>query len=241
MPFLEVLTRTNGRPTMLERNRAGLMAQTDGDWTQTFLVDEIGRGVAWANQNLGRYAPNLVGDYIWVVDDDDECICPGFVAGLKTIVHKTACDVVMVRVDHGPSLGVMPRGRYWGSTPALTHIGFPAFVVRRALWQACADSLAPKRLGADYYLIRAIWDRAPRVAWWDVVASRVQRISRGLRGDGAPAPIKDEGGQVAPTGEMPPTSLDNTLEAIHDYSECGQRTCLIRERAVCAAGDQPAG
>lgn len=49
MSFLTVITRTYKRPGLLARNQASLAAQTDPDFEQILLVDDAGRGVAWAN------------------------------------------------------------------------------------------------------------------------------------------------------------------------------------------------
>jgi hypothetical protein len=72
--FLEVLTRCYRRPGLLAANQASLRAQTCADWTQTLLVDEEGRGIAWSYVNMAGYAPHLVGEYVWILDDDDLCV-----------------------------------------------------------------------------------------------------------------------------------------------------------------------
>lgn len=180
MPFLEVLTRHFKRPNMLRINRASLEAQDSGDWVQTILVDEVGRGVAWANANLAAYAPRLVGEYVWILDDDDECIRPTFVTELQQIVADWQPDVILARMDHGYSMGVLPDNRHWGQPPVCGYIGCSAFVVRRAVWQAHASALASGRYEADYDFIASIFgDEGLLKIWHDVVASRVQRVSRG--------------------------------------------------------------
>lgn len=178
MPFLEVLTRTfGGRPTLLAANQASLAAQTDGDWTQTLLMDTEQRGIAWASENLGAYAPQLVGDYIWILDDDDLCILPAFVAGLKAIAVLNAPDVMFVRMDHGGGR-ILPSAR-WGKAPRVGEIGVSAYVVRREVWQAHAGAWTPGRYTSDFEFINSIWQARPITCWWDMVASAVQRQSFG--------------------------------------------------------------
>lgn len=176
MPFLEVLTRAYKRPQMLAVNQASLAAQTDGDWVQTLLVDEAGRGIAWSHENMGAYAPRLVGEWIWILDDDDACACPTLVADLKRIVAEHDPDVVMVKMDHGKA--VLP-GRTWGGDPEYGQIGVSAYIVRRELWQAQAHALKPGWYGSDYSLINAIWLTRPQVYWHDQIVSRVQVQSFG--------------------------------------------------------------
>jgi len=177
MPFLEILTRCYKRPTMLAANQASLRAQTDGDWVQTLLVDEVGRGIAWAHEHMAAYAPHLVGDYIWILDDDDLCIWPQFVAGLKSIAKQHDPDVIMVRMDHGYGR-ILPSAR-WGRSPQVSEIGTSAYVVRRAVWQAHAGAMAPGKYTSDFEFIDSIWQAVPAVYWWDVIASRVQVQSLG--------------------------------------------------------------
>ena len=177
MPFLEVLTRCYKRPNMLQRNIASIANQTDGDFIHTLLVDEQGVGVAGAWAKLRDYAPRLAGDYIWILDDDDECVRPSLVEDLKAIVAQHAPDVIMLKMDHA-QWGVKPSSS-WGNAPILGDIGMSAFVVKRETWRANADAFRPGRYQGDYDFIASIFNGGYTVAWYDVVASRVQRISKG--------------------------------------------------------------
>lgn len=176
--FLEVLTRCYQRPNLLRVNQAGLAAQTAGDWEQTLLIDDVGRGIGWATENMAAYAPQLEGAYIWILDDDDVCIEPTFVAGLRQIVDAQRPDLIFVRMDHGPR-GVLPDAAHWGREPVRAAIGVSAFVVARELWQACAWALCPGHYESDFEFVAALFRRAERVYWWDVIASRVQQIGLG--------------------------------------------------------------
>ncbi len=178
MPFLEVLTRSYKRPRMLAVNQASLRNQTDNDWVQTLLVDDIGRGIEWATENMAAYAPKLVGDYVWILDDDDTCILPTFVAELKFIAVDSDPDVIMVRMDHGAGR-ILPDDDTWHGPPVLSHIGCSAYVVRRAIWQAHAGALVPGRYVSDFDFISAIYAANPSIYWHDVIASRVMKQSFG--------------------------------------------------------------
>lgn len=178
--FLEVVTRCFRRPKMLTQNQASLRAQTDPDWIQTLIVDKVGMGVAWANENLALRAQHLIGEYIWLLDDDDECILPTLVADLKWIVGARRVDVIMLRMDHAER-GILPDDPYWGQAVEAGHVGCSAYVVKRSIWQAYAWAWVPVpgAYDSDFNFIAAIWADQPRVYWHDVIASRVQRISRG--------------------------------------------------------------
>jgi len=179
MPFLEVLTRTfNARPHLLRINQDSLRRQTDPDWVQTLLIDDVGRGIDWASENLAAYAPHLVGEYIWILDDDDTCILPTLVEELKFIVADSSPDVIMLRMDHGAGR-ILPGDDTWLCLPVLGQIGCSAFVVRREVWQAHASVMEHGHYSSDYDLIAAIWKSQPVIYWHDVVASRVMRQSFG--------------------------------------------------------------
>lgn len=173
MPLLEVITRTYRRPKALMRNQASMAAQTSDDWCQTLLTDWVGRGIGASHVALADHAPHLVGDYIWVLDDDDECILPTFVAELARWVRSDP-DVVMVCMDHGPELGVLPDPVAWGHPPIEGRIGISAYVVRRAIWQDHADAWRSARYQSDFDFISAVFADRPKICWWGVVASRTQ-------------------------------------------------------------------
>ena len=142
VPFREVITRTfGGRPKMFVAQQMSVAAQTDRDFVHKVRVDGGRRGLEVATKNLGAYAPHLVGEYIWILDDDDDCTLPTFVAGLKKIAVLNAPDAIMVRMDHGYGR-ILPSAR-WGKSPRVSEIGVSAFVVRREVWQAHAGAWAP--------------------------------------------------------------------------------------------------
>lgn len=185
---MEVLTRVYKRPQRLAINRESLRRQTDGDYVQSFLVDDVGRGISWSHENMGAYAPNLVGDYVWILDDDDMCTRHTLVAELKSIVAEHSPDVIMVKMEHTDSV-VLPA-HTWGKEPEYGQIGVSAYIVRRKLWQRHAGAWTPGWYGSDYSFIRsifgcnpahglAVWMRQPKVYWHDVVASKVQVQSFG--------------------------------------------------------------
>jgi hypothetical protein len=190
VPFLEVLTRVYKRPQMLAINMESLRAQTDPDWIQTFLVDDVGRGIGWSHEHMGAYAPNLVGDYIFVLDDDDMCTCHTLVADLKRIAAEHDPDVIMVRMEHKDGV-VLPGPALWGGDELVYgQLGVSAYIVRRSVWQAHAGAWTPGWYGSDFSFISSVfgnnpalglapWIQPPHIYWHDCIASRVQRQSFG--------------------------------------------------------------
>lgn len=177
MAFLEVVTRTFRRPTLLAINRESLEQQTDDDWSQSFIDDPIGRGVGYSYERLAMFP--VRGDYIWILDDDDLCARPTLVAELKAIAAEHDPEVIMLKMDHGPR-GILPDYPHWGAFPVVAHIGCSAYVVRRDVWCAFAHAFLPGSYQSDFQFIsRVFLDSARRIYWHDVIASRVQRISLG--------------------------------------------------------------
>lgn len=178
--FLEVITRhLPARAALLALNTGSLEAQTDGDWRQTLLVDEIGRGIGWAQAQLATFEPS--GDYVWILDDDNIACRPALVTELKKIVAEHDPDVIMVRTDRLYN-GVIPNDYFWQRTPELNRIDAACAIVRRATWRQHAEAWTGARYQSDYDFIRALFDGGARAYWHDVMASRAQRISLGAPG-----------------------------------------------------------
>ncbi len=175
--FLQVLTRHLAtRPNSLIRCQDSLREQTYGQWGQTVLTDSVGRGVEWANRNLAHYAPQLTGDYIWILDDDDICIYPEFVEKLQFQCADNP-DVVMVKGWYA-GYDILPDGDYWEQRPVLNHVGSSNFVVRRDVWQKHADAW-PNTLAGDYAFINAVFESEPYVKWWDRIVMRAIKKGNG--------------------------------------------------------------
>ena len=162
---------------MLQANIASLLRQTDGDYEQSFLIDAIGVGVPAANARLAQHSTSA--DYVWCRDDDDLCIYPELVATLKReTVQKP--PVVILRMDHG-ALGILPDDAHWQRKPVHAAIGMSAFVVRGDVWNRNCHAFASGNYHADYDFISHVWDidGGAHWVWLPIVASAVQRISRG--------------------------------------------------------------
>lgn len=175
MAFLQVITRTFGqRPALLAENRASLAALEDADWEQTLVVDEVGRGCAWANANLTTIP--AAGDYVWVLDDDDVCADPALLAHLK---GYSGTPVIVCRATHA-RFGVLPHDRHWGRAPALGDCGWSNLFVRGDVWEAQRGYLARCDVyEGDYRFAAHLWAVVQPWAWCDIVAAHYPRVSAG--------------------------------------------------------------
>lgn len=181
-PFLEVVTRTfMQRPNMLAANAASVEALRGADHLHSVLVDYHMLGVAAANAALANYAPS--GQYVWVLDDDDLCLHAGLVEDLKYLAWLHASPpAVIVRMDHGEPLGVLPAAAHWRQVPHEAGIGSSAIITRKDVWMYCRSAWGSGRYASDFDFIAAVFaahGSTNRIVWHDVIASRCQRISRG--------------------------------------------------------------
>lgn len=176
MTTLEIVTRCYKRPGMLAANQDALVRQSCADWTQTLLVDDVGIGVVAANALLADFTPT--GRYVWALDDDDLCVYDDLVQDVANIERALNPGAIFVRFDHG-WLGVLPRDAFWRTRPERGNIGGSGVIVRRDVWMECRERWATGQYSSDYDFVAAVHDAAPSLYWLDVIAGRVQRISRG--------------------------------------------------------------
>lgn len=154
------------------------------------FVDHVGVGVGPSHRVYAEHEPSA--DWVWILDDDDECIYP-ILDDIRRIQaeHPTA-DVIMVRMDHGPAMGILPDWCVWEKEPVHGHLGISSYIVKSAVFRQHREAWMRLRYQSDYDFINAVFNAGHEVVWHDVVASRVQRISHG-------APELEYA--VAPTGE----------------------------------------
>lgn len=178
MVLLEVVTRCYRRPNLLAKNTASLQAFLSCGGTQTFLVDDVGMGMAAAQAQLAEFTP--CGQYVWVLDDDDECTDRRLVIDLQRITLKHGQPpAVMVRMNHG-RLGILPDDSTWQQAPRHGHIGVSAIITRRDVWMVHRDAWRSAHYASDFDFISAVYaTHGPHIVWHDTVASRVQQISVG--------------------------------------------------------------
>lgn len=178
MPFLSVITRTFRRPRLLANNQRSLAAQTDPDFEQIILRDDIGQGVAWANARLRDAADLPTGEYVMILDDDDLVRRQTLISELKGLAAEHGRPgVIMTRMDHGPR-GVLPPADEWGRQPGRGRVGCASPVARRDVWLRCAPHYGAAYDG-DYDYIAALFAAGDPVVWHPVIATAVQQIGLG--------------------------------------------------------------
>ena len=188
-PFLSVVTRHhlrgNDRVRMLDINLVSIKQFGDPDCEHVILVDDAARGIEFANGMFAAQKQHLSGEWIWILDDDEAAVAPGLVGALKAVVEEHKPDVVMVKHDrsfHVPNL-IMPTKAVWGTDPLTPIEGRQqsgCFIVRRAVFNRHVKAFAGS-WGGDFRFLSAMAKREPayEIAWLDLVASKVLRVSGG--------------------------------------------------------------
>ncbi len=138
---------------------------------QSILDDPVGLGIGASYKRMAHFEPT--GDWVWILDDDDECIWRPLVADLRRIVAaRPEAQVIMVRMDHGDELGVLPDESVWEKEPVCGHLGVSSYIVRRDVWERHKCAFSSGQYSSDFDFIRSVWAEQPVIVWHDVIASR---------------------------------------------------------------------
>jgi hypothetical protein len=176
--FLTIMTRhCVGREELLERNQRSLRRQSDPDFEQILIVDEVGRGLAWAEKQLEANRDRTSGCYVYILDDDDYLADDEFIKEAKRAASKFNPDVIMVRMRRLPYYPqVLPENGYWSKAPEMGHVGAPCYLVRRELWKAHIHRFSDAPYPGDFYFVRHLYDIGCSFYWLDRVVAEVDRV-----------------------------------------------------------------
>jgi len=184
-PFLTIVTRSYKKPKCLERNIESVQAQIDQDLEQVFIIDDAGRGLAWADQALDQNKHRNSGQYIMVLDDDDVITNKNFIALLKLITKNHNPDVIIWRGKFTAiNLVLPPLDRYWGIKPVKAFIGSFNYCIRKEIYDEYIHICNTGACG-DYDLITAIFNKTPPpyVFWYNKIFVATQQKSQGTQLD----------------------------------------------------------
>lgn len=167
-PFLTFYTVTFRRPAALWRNMASIGRQTAVERVeQIVLPDHVGYGlVGGLFGRIAWYAEAVRGDYVHILNDDDELADARVVERLQAFVVSTGSPpVVVVRGRKG---GVdFPRGA-WGVPPEEGLVDLGNYVLRRDVWTAHVNDYGMRYQG-DYDHARALFETGHRFEFLDML------------------------------------------------------------------------
>lgn len=173
-PFMSFVTRCYKRPKALQKCVDSIKEQTDQDFEHIFIVDDVGRGIGWANKQFYTHRDEIKGEYVYLVDDDSVIIDRDFVASIKETVLATSADVIMVK-QLTASRGIYPTENVWTShIPVGGEIACGNFCVSNAVYQKHIKSFG-RRSAGDFNFIRAVLGDDYKVEWLDRVVMDTER------------------------------------------------------------------
>lgn len=184
-PVITIVTRSYKKPKCLERNIASVQAQTDRDYEQIFIIDDVGRGLAWADQALAANKHRNNGKYIMVLDDDDIITNKSFVSLIKLVSETSDPDVIIWRGKFSSiNLVLPPVDRYWGIKPVKAFIGSFNYCIRKEIYDEHIHICKTGACG-DYDLIESVFNRVPfpSVFWYNKIFVATQQKSKGAGED----------------------------------------------------------
>jgi hypothetical protein len=162
----------------LARLKSSLSTQTSKDFEHTVITDEIGIGVEKAQLVLRDVAPNLVGDHILIVDDDDFIISDTLVEDVAKVAAVDDPDVIMTYVSYRDESNRLPPESLWGLPPVHGYITVSNFIVKRAVFQANVH-LFHEAYAADFTFISGLFKAGVSVFWLPTTTVRIIAANNG--------------------------------------------------------------
>lgn len=175
MTKITFYTPTYKRPKALAICMRSVNMQTDMNFEQVIIHDDVGLGIGGMYQDIRNHLHSVHGDYVHVLSDDDVLTDIDAVRKIRRFI--AAEDNPPVVIIKSEKLGrILPD--YWQAAPQFGHIDLGNFVVRADVWKANATAWGDCYEG-DFHFINALWQQGHRFAWLDDVLTAAQRISRG--------------------------------------------------------------
>lgn len=176
-PFFSVVTRCHCRPNLLAKNIISVDAQTDRDIEQIFIPDFTGNGIPHANKLLYYNRYRVWGDYVFILDDDNE------LAGIhlvETIKEKARAedypDIFVVRgVRPTERITLFPDNKSWRNRElkeATTNAH--CYIVKHEVWKHHIKSFGfPPTTSGAWQFPKALIDYGSyRWVWVDIKAGK---------------------------------------------------------------------
>jgi len=173
IPFMSFVTRCYKRPKALQKCIDSINAQTDKDFEHIFIVDDIGRGIGWANKQFYVNRSKVKGRYVYLVDDDSVIIDKDFVASVKELVSASHVDVVMVKKLIKNV--IYPKKDVWEThIPVGGRIACGNICVSNEVFQKHIKSFGRQNAG-DFFFIKAVLDEKYKVHWLERIVMDTER------------------------------------------------------------------
>lgn len=180
-PILTIYTPTYRRPGMLANCRASVEQQTArADVQHLVVVDEVGVGISGMYEEIPRRVPEMLGQYVYVLQDDDVLDDDEVVARLREVVAQQNLPAVVICRNRKWDR-VYPLAERWRLRPFVGAIDLGSYIVRRDVFARHANDFGKRYTGDADFIIR-LWDAGWPFYWWGEMFAREQLMGIGGRG-----------------------------------------------------------
>lgn len=181
-PFLSIITRVmhGKRNGLFGQHQRSVAALESADFEQLFIIDRVGVGMLNANRSFAYAKP--IGEFVYLLDDDDFIVDPAFIGHIKRAAEETAADAVFfkMKILTGDGDEIYPKPQSWESRrPLRGQIGGSCFVVRRWVFEKYIHHFGQPSFGDWHFITRVLADPEVRTAWIPTVMAETGRVSRG--------------------------------------------------------------
>lgn len=182
-PFMSIVTRNHpDRESQLNRCMSSLREITDKDFSQVVIHSDFREDIPRANRLFYEYRHRVVGDYVFILDDDDYLGNNSLVEDMKKIVEEQGSpDIIFIRMFLRGEL--YPPNDVWESKELIPgSLGSSCFVMENSLWQDSVDQFKTTESPGDYNFINAAFSKAKNVYWHDKAYANALQLNRGRPG-----------------------------------------------------------
>jgi hypothetical protein len=177
-PFMSILTRCYKRPNFLYVLQSSLECQTDKDFEHILLIDEKGQGIGGANCFFYKKRELPIGEYIFLLDDDNFIAYKDFVKDIKEIAKKHSPDIIYFKKKQ---IIEYPTFKSWKKWPIRDHIDTSCFCVKREVFEKHILEFCQPKKGDYHFIVSAHKEYQKNVYWFNKLTNLAYRISAGKK------------------------------------------------------------
>jgi len=183
-PFLSIITRRmhGHRDELFAQHRASVAMQSSTDFEQIFIIDRVGVGMLNANKSFAFAHP--VGEWVYLLDDDDFFVAPDFVLSISQWAKESNADVLFfkMKIRTGDGDEIYPKPQSWNTRqPKRGQIGGSCFAVKRWVFEKYIRHFGHPSFGDWHFITRVLSDPEIKTVWIDSMMAETGKVSRGAK------------------------------------------------------------
>lgn len=167
-PILSIVTRHwTARPESFERCRESISHFNQQKIQHFVTYDEVGLGYKKSCQLVVDCKSEVIGDYVWLLDDDDYQICDDLPEILEQIKIEHNPDIIIGRIaSHGKPCyagKIFPRDSLWNKKDLMAfkihEAGLPLLIMKNSIFQEYIHNIALRNDHDHDWDIVEAWQR----------------------------------------------------------------------------------